>query len=241
MLSIGITGVIISAFYESSFLAIFGTAFIFWGAILFYITPEKHVPLPFLEAAASGNLKNIERILSEFCVSEKGIYLPPKNLKNMESSLIFVPKTSQASLPIAQEINDKINAQQENGIFITPPGLGLSLLFEKELNIQFTKTSVADLRSIMPKILVDNLELAEDVEVNMLQNVVTVKIVGSILNNNCMETNNEPGVHAQVGCLLTSALACVLAKATGKPVTILKETVDYQAKIAIVDFNIIDG
>jgi hypothetical protein len=46
----------------------------------------------FLGASANGSADNIERILSEFDLSEKGIYLPPKNLKKIESSLIFIPK-----------------------------------------------------------------------------------------------------------------------------------------------------
>jgi hypothetical protein len=76
-------------------MAILGTAIVFWGAILFYILPVKHVPLAFIAASASSNVNNIERILFEFDLSEKGVYLPPKNLKNIESSLIFIPKVPQ--------------------------------------------------------------------------------------------------------------------------------------------------
>jgi adenine/guanine phosphoribosyltransferase-like PRPP-binding protein len=39
----------------------------------------------------------------------------------------------------------------------------------------------------------------------------------------CEETRKLKRTHETVGCPLSSALACVLAKATGKPVTIEKE------------------
>lgn len=74
--------VAVSAFYASYFIAIFEVSLIFWGAILLYITPDKHVPLSLLNASAKANASNIERILTELNLSEKGVYLPPKPQKH---------------------------------------------------------------------------------------------------------------------------------------------------------------
>src|SRR5208283_5067683 len=162
MLTLGTVLVIASAFYTSSFLAILGTAFIFWSAILFYITPVKHVPLAFLDASANDSNSNIERILSEFELSEKGVYLPPKNLKNIESSAIFIPKIAETRLPLAEEITENLYSKQKEGAFLTPPGLSLSHIFEKELGTSFTKTDFEHLQLVLPKILIENLEIAEN-------------------------------------------------------------------------------
>src|SRR5665647_1499041 len=84
MLILGIGLVTGSAFYTSSFLAILGMTIIFWGIILLYVTPSPQVPLTLLNAAAEPSAANIERLISELDLTERGIYLPPKNLKNNE-------------------------------------------------------------------------------------------------------------------------------------------------------------
>src|SRR5665647_1874909 len=116
MLLLGIGIVVVSAFYASSFLAILGVAIIFWGALLLYVTPSKHVPLTLLNAAAEAAVANIEQLISELNLAERGVYLPPKNLKNTEFSLIFIPKTPKTPLLTPDETNEK------TGAFITPPG-----------------------------------------------------------------------------------------------------------------------
>jgi hydroxymethylpyrimidine/phosphomethylpyrimidine kinase len=42
----------------------------------------------------------------------------------------------------------------------------------------------------------------------------------------CKETRKLERTHETVGCPLSSAIACALAKATGKPITIEKELQD---------------
>jgi hypothetical protein len=241
MLSLGVLLVIVSAFYVSSFLAILGTATLFWGVILLHITPVKHVPLAFLDASINGNANNIERILSEFDLSEKGIYLPPENLKNVESSVIFIPKVAENSLPLAEESIDKFYSKQKDGAFLTPPGLGLSQLFEKEIGTSFTTLDFKDLPSVLPKILIERMEIAENVEIHAQENTITIEITGSLLNGVCQATNNQPRTHAQVGCLLTSALACVLAKATGKPITLQNENTNQETKTTHIEYQILEG
>ena len=83
---------VLSIIYVSSFLAILGLSIFFWGAITLFIKPFKHVPLALLNASAISSVNNIERILNETNTTEKGLYLPPKYLTNLESSLVFVPK-----------------------------------------------------------------------------------------------------------------------------------------------------
>jgi len=76
----------------------------------------------------------------------------------------------------------------------------------------------------LPRLLVEKLELAESVQIQQQDSLITVEMVGSVLHSGSNKHDNQTRVHAQIGCLLTSAIACVLAKATGKPITILTET-----------------
>ena len=240
MLTPGVILVVLSAFYVSSFLAILGVAIIFWGAILLYITPSKHVPLTLLNASANSNASNIERILSEANLAEKGFYLPPKNLTNIESSLIFIPETPKTPLPKPEEITEKLLPKRKDGVFLTPPGLALSQLFERQLGVSFTKTDLAHVQRVLPKLLIEGTELAEDAEIQIKNNTITIEITGSILAGVCQETNKNPKTHEQVGCLLSSAIACALAKATGKAITIQKETQSPNLKTTRIEYQIVE-
>ena len=240
ILTLAIALVVTSAFAASSFLAILGVALAFWGAILLYITPVKHVPLDILNAAAEANAVNIERLILELNLSARGVYLPPSNLRNVESSLVFIPETLKTPLPAPEETNEKLFTNEKTGAFVTPPGSSLSRLFERELGFSFTKTDLKQIQNTLPKLLVEDLELAENAEIQIQGNTVTVKITGSILDEICRQTDSQPKTHKQVGCLLSSAIACALAKATGKPETIQNETRNQETKTTHIEYQILE-
>jgi hypothetical protein len=199
------------------------------------------VPLTLLNALANSSLDSIELLLFEFNSIEKGVYLPPKNLKNIESSLIFIPKTSQTPMPAEEEFDDQLYSQPKDSLFLTPPGKELSQLIEKEGATSFIKIDLQTLEQKLPNILVRDMELAEDVEIISEQNNVTITIAGNALSEVCEQTNGCPHVHAQVGCILTSALACAFAKTSGKPIIIENEIVDQETKTTTIKFKIIDN
>lgn len=53
--------------------------------------------------------------------------------------------------------------------------------------------------------------------------IVKVQVKNHVFKDLCDETRKLKRTHETVGCPLSSALACALAKVTGKPVTIEKE------------------
>jgi hypothetical protein len=232
MIALGAATLIISTFYTSSFLAILGFAIIFWGTILLYTTPTKHVFFELLNAAAEPSSANIERILAEYSLNQKGIYLPPNPnnaglsngwslLQNTGSSLVFIPETSNLPLPKPEENSPRPKNSGNGGIYITPPGQGLCKIFEQQAGKSFTKIDLRQLQSILPRIIIKDLELAETVDIKTEENIITIEITKSILEQICQETSkNQPRTHKQLGCLLTSAIACALAKVTGEPITI---------------------
>ncbi len=237
LLVVGSALLVASVIGTSSFLAVAGIATVFWGVIAFYILPSRHLPLDFVSSLLVGSSDNIERIISEFDLSEKGIYLPPKYLKDVESSLVFVPKAAQFSLPKSVESNEGLLSANHDGVFVVPPGLRLSRTFEEKGNISFTKTDLQNLQPILQKII-SELEIAEKIEVIVREEAVTAKVTGSIFDDICERANATPNTHSQVGCLFSSAIACVLAKASGKPVRISDESTEKTTKTTTIDFVI---
>ncbi len=240
LLILGIGIVVVSIFSVSSFLAVLGVAIIFWGALLLYVTPSKHVPIKILNVSVEATIANIERLIFELNLTEKGIYLPPKNLKDTESSLIFIPENPKTSLPKPAEINEKQLTKSKTGAFVTPPGAALSRLFEEELGFSFTKINLIQIQKKLPKLLVGGLELAESVEIQIQGNIVTMEIIRSIFDEICRKTDSQPRTHKQIGCLLSSAIACTLTKAAGKPVIIQNETCNQETKTTKIEYQILE-
>lgn len=234
MLSCGIFFVILSSIYASQFLAILGVSIIFWGALLLYVTPSKHAPLTLLNATA--DLSNIERILADANLGGKGVYLPPGNVESIESSLVYIPEKGVNALPKVEKMKEKLRI--EDGILLTPPGNLLSRLFERELGYSFMKTELTQLQNLLPKLLVENMEIAESVQIKIQDKTINIEIMGSILDGVCQQTQELEHTHDQVGCALTSAIACALAKSSGKPITIQKEVNNFQTKFKKIEYRI---
>ena len=232
----GVVIIVLSALNDSSFLAILGVSVAFWSMLLLFFTPTKHAFINLLKASANASGTNIERLIMEFNLVEKGIYLPPQNLRNFESSLVFVPKTPGTALPTSVETTDKLFNQKKTGLFLTPPGLALSLMFEKEVSLSFRKIPLPQMQSMINRIF-HNLKFAEDAQVRIQDRIITLEMTGSIFNTLCQETrNNQPRTHAQVGCILSSAFACAFAKAADKPIIIQKETLNPDTKTLTVEY-----
>lgn len=227
MIALGAVSLAFSAYSSSSVLAFIGLCLTFWGILLLYIAPKKHVPLEMFTIAASSTLRNVEKLLADMNPCEKGIYLPPKYMHDLESSIVFVSCNEQASLPKTRQADkEEMHIKNPRGMFLTPPGHELSRFFEKQLGTSFLALDLDFLQEKLPDLLVDNLEIAEGAEINVDDSIVKVQLKNHIFHTLCEETRKLPNTHKALGCLLSSAIACALAKATRKPVTIEEETQD---------------
>jgi hypothetical protein len=97
--------------------------------------------------------------------------------------------------------------------------LGILTRIEKELGVDFSKIELSDLCEVLPRFLTQNLNLAKSVEFDILKNEVNLKILGSVYNG-LYQTENGLKSVSLLGCPIASAVACVLAKTSGKLVTI---------------------
>jgi len=241
ILILGLISLAASALYASSILAFIGLGLTFWGALLLYITPSRHVKLELLSATASSALANIEKVMANTELNGKGIYLPPKYLKDFESSLIFIPSKADQTLPKPEEIDEeKLYSKNPRGMFLTPPGLAISKLFEKELGTSFTKTDLNYVQNNLPKLLIEEMEIAENTEIKMESDTITIEITNHIFNEICQETRKLQKTHESIGCPLCSAIACALAKAAGKPIVIDNEELSEDGRTTKIQYRILE-
>jgi hypothetical protein len=241
MLTLGLVLLVSSVFYSSPIPAFVGLGLAFWGALLLYVTPTKQVRLELLNATLTPTLVNTEKMLTNLNLGGKGIYLPPKYLKDFESSLIFIPSKEGQALPKPEEIDaEKLYSKNPNGIFLTPQGAALSKLFEKELETSFTRTDLKYLQEKLPKLLIENMEIAESMEIKAENNTVTVEITEHVFSDIYKETEKLSKTHGTMGSPLSSAIACALAKATGKPVVIEKEEQNQDGKTTEIRYHLME-
>jgi len=242
MLTLGLVFLVSSVFYSSLIPAFVGLGLTFWGALLLYVTPTKQVRLELLNATLTPALVNTEKMLTNLNPGGKGIYLPPKYLKDFESSLIFIPAKEGQDLPTPKEIDaEKLYSKNPNGIFLTPQGASLSKLFEKELGTSFTRTDLKYIQEKLPKLLIENMEIAENMEIKAENNTVTVEITEQVFSSINKETEELSKTHETMGSPLSSAIACALAKATGKPVVIEKEEQSQDGKTTKIQYRLMEG
>jgi hypothetical protein len=234
----GVLALTFSIIHTSSILAFIGLGLVFWGAILYYIRPEKYVKEILLDATTLSSLANLSQIIIGY--KGKAVYLPPRYFGDIESSKVYISAKKNKKLPLPEEMQEegKVFLKNPEGMVLTPPGVELSRLFEKTLGTSFTKVDLRYLEKNIPKLLIEKLEIAQNVQVKTENSRVHVKIEGPIYQNICNEAKKLSNICGNLGCPLSSAIACALAKATGNPITIESEEQSHDGKTTKIQYSI---
>jgi len=243
LLVLGLVALAISVIYASSVLAFIGLGLTFWGLLSLYITNEKYVKQTLLGSTITPSLANLNQMLAELEYRGKGIYLPPKYLKEFDTIKVYIPKGKNTYLPTPQEIQqqeDKTFLKNPEGALINPPGASLSNLFEKTLGKSFTTVDLEYLQLNLPKLFIEDLEIAENLEIQMKDNSIHVRITNSIFKDICKDPQKPFRMYDTIGCPLRSAIACAIAKASGNLVTIEKSHVSEDGEVIEVHYRLIE-
>jgi len=250
MLLLGAISLLGSIGYNSSSLAFVGLGLVFWGAILLYVRPEEYVRKVLLEAVLSTPLTTVYQMMRELGYNGDRTYLPPKYFTDPEITRVYISKYKRRRLPTPQQTqlyvyDNQPVAKAPLGILITPPGMQLSRLLEKSLGTSFTKTDLKDLKQNLPKLFIENLEIAENLELiaeddipptkedhsasligtkstrtRSKRTTIHAKITKPIYKTIFNEAEEPSQIASSIGCPICSAIAIAIAKATRKPVRI---------------------
>ena len=233
LISIGVVSLIVSIISVSQILAFIGLSLIFWGGILLYVKPEGYVKQSLLDATMYSTLENLDQMINELEYKGQAIYLPPKYLHDPENFKVYLSKKQEEKTP-----EPKLILKQKNQLFLknpeailfTPPGAKLTKLFEKRLSIDFSLVNLNYLKKNLPKLFIDDLEMAENFEIEIESSksiigkkdhaIIKVKIINSIFREIIKENPKLFQISHKIGSPIISAIACALAKTTGKPVNI---------------------
>lgn len=229
-LSFGIVALASSIIYDSSILAFIGLGLTLWGGLFLFVKPVRYVKANLIDSTAISSLTAIDKILTELNYQGQGIHLPPRRLNELNEVVIFVPKRKRTLIPQPKEVAQGKVFINPDGIYLTPPGQGLLTLYEKELGTDLSKVNLDYLRINLPKLLIEDLELLEDLEISAHKDSVHVKMMGSVYESLCSQVRNHTNICSRLGCPLCSSIACALAKATGKAVVIERNELSTDGK-----------
>ena len=239
---LGAAALISSISYNSQILAFIGLGLTFWGLILTYIRTEEYTKVSILNATVQPLLKTLNQIINELGYEGKAIYLPPKYLRDPESNLVYIPKQKGKVLPKPFQIEEqpnKIFIKNLNGLLITPPGSNLVQLFEESLETSFIKVDLQYLQQNMPKVLIEDFEIAQNLEIETINNIVRVKIEGITCMGLIKESKKLPKIWNNIGCPISSAIACALAKSSGKPVIITDQKTNIENQEIEIEYQLL--
>jgi len=243
ILGLGAAALVASIIYVSQILAFIGLGLIFWGIILTYIQTEEYVKENLLDKTVLPSLATLNQMIQELDYKGKAIYLPPKYLKDPEANKAYICKQKEGKMPTPEQIQEqetKLFIENPQGILLTPPGAELAKLFEKTLETSFTRIDMQYLQQNMPKLFIEDLEIAQNFEMETEDNKVHVKIENSAYKNLTKEATNLSNLLGSLGCPLSSAVACALAKATGKPIIIENQKTSEDGRKTEIEYRIIE-
>lgn len=156
-------------------------------------------------------------------------------------TILFIPSRRLKRIPKAREIKDQVFIKHPSGIAVVPPGLGLANVIENELGIEFSDCSLQTLSERLPKILIEDLEMVRDVEMHFVDNWARFRLIEPIYSHFCSRLSANRKLCSALGCPICSAMACVLAQATGRPVAIEKDEFYADSRTVESTYHILRG
>ena len=230
----GALALLFSIFYEITTLAFVGLGLTFWGILFLILGPVKQIESSPIYNAVISEYSTIDRIIKDFKYTgeafyiapyPKGVYVP-EHLKSLREGVVYISaKKNTCYLPSNEEkAEGKFLLENQQGILITPPGLGILTDIEQKSNIDFANMKIIQYCQIIPQIVVENLNLVKEIEMTQEENIVKLKIMNSVYQSLYSREKNAKSI-SLLGDPLVSAIAIGLAKATNKNINIIKENV----------------
>ena len=247
LLIIGALSLLGSLIAPSTTLAFIGLGLTFWGALFLFTRPIKFVRGSLLDWTALSSYATIDRMLEDLSYKGKSVYVPPypkdvylpEHLKGLKEMIIFISATSTPEMPTIEEMARKeFLVKNPKGICISPPGYGLMGLFEEEMRTDFSHIDITSLYNILTTVV--DLGLAGGLEIETENNSIHITITDSVYKDLYSRERALKSVHL-IGCPLVSAVACAIAKTTGKNVAIIKDKVSLDLKKIEVWYQTIEG
>lgn len=245
----GVLSLVISIYSGSQILALVGLGLTFWGVLFSLLKPVNFVEGSLLYNVAFSEYLTIERILNEFNNKGKGYYISPcpkgvylpEYLKGLKTLVVFISAEKDATMPSIEKMaKSKLISKNPEGVLLTPPGSAILTQIEEKLKLDITKMELDELFTVLPNCILQDLNLAKEMTMEQNGDLVYLKLSNSLYKHLYDVQNNLKTINL-LGCPIASAVACALAKTTGRTVTIQKSQVSPDSLSIEVWYLILQG
>lgn len=238
----------LSILANSQVLAFIGLGLTFWGAVFYLVRPITYVRGNLLGLTAESLYSTIDRILKDLDCKGKAIYIPPypeevylpEHLRGLKETITFISTSENSGLPSIEELaGSKFITRNPRGVCLISPGSSLQEQMERILRSNISKMSLEDLCTSLPQIVLENFQLAKEIEMKAENNIIYVRIINSIYRN--LYLKEDLRAARLLGCPLASAIAGVTAKSTGKPTYIHSVEVSPSAQTITIAYAFMEA
>jgi len=229
----GTASLILSVILNQQVLSFIGLGLTFWGALFLFVKPVKYVKGSLLDSTAIASYSTLDRMLTDLDYKGRGYYIPPypkeaflpQYLRGLKDMVVFLSADGGPEMPSIDEIAKKrFILENPKGICVSPPGMGLLSQFEREIGRTIDGIELSELCQTLPQVVLMNLQLAKELEIKPESKGVRLTVVNSVYKKLYWKEQELQSV-LLLGCPLVSAVACALAKSTGKILTISESNV----------------
>jgi hypothetical protein len=199
-----------------------GLGLIFYGALLFYMTPEPYILATVLDSTTLSMLTSLNQLLRTKGANSKAIYLPVRPTVRNKEQVVITTTTQSANLQTTYNAstNQRLTQAPPKEIFLDPPGAQLTNLFEQTLHTKFIHKDLSYLQQNLPHLLINEYEMANELEFQISEERVYMKVVGSIYKTVIKESRDLEHIYASLGGPFLSSIALSIVRASKRPVII---------------------
>jgi hypothetical protein len=181
------------------------------GVALTFVSLEKYVKLSVLNESSASLLSSLSDLIENSKVHGKAVYIPTSS-----KTLVFIPKDEYQDNEVDYSEIKGIKLD-ERGVVMSSPGMFLKRLYERELGCNAENFDLPYLIEWIPRILVDNLKIAEKMEIAKRNDAIQVKLIGPIFSRLCEE--KRIGLACKtIGCPVCSSIGDILAQSARRVV-----------------------
>jgi len=243
----GIASIVFSIYLSSQILAFIGLGLTFWGAIFILTVPKRYVKSDLLVSGIYPEYSNFDRIANYLGTVEKAYYIPsylriedvPENLTGLKEPIVFVSAEPDFKMLPVEDISEgKFLPSKNKGVLLTPPGLGILKRVEEKIKATQNDFGIKELCEALPRLILEDSDFAKEMTMNLEEENVHLTIKDSIYKS--LYNSEEASKSIKIlGCPITSAIACLLAQASRKTVTIAKTEMLPDGSTIETDYHII--
>jgi hypothetical protein len=223
----------------------FGLASFLLGILVLYL-PERVDSVAGRLATDSSlpSLLNIENLLEDLDLDERGIYIPTSGLGVCPR--VFVPleeteatRRPPVSLASSRRVFVTVGQNPEDrGVLLNAPGSGILAALEQSLRLDLAKTTMDDMSGNLDSGF-KALGIGRVTNIEHQDAAVTVQIeLDGLIDLEAKLRNVAPRLVVQVGTPVTSAVASAVSKAAAKYVTLKSAVLDPQSKKISINLKV---